>query len=237
MKKYITVIVLFPPFLLSSCSFSLGQLFPVPTMTPAPKTSPSPTASGIPTVTPTVPTATYTVTPTLAGQLTPSPTLDFTPTAFEFTPFNLATLDTLTPSVVMEGFVSVLTSTNEFFKKGGCEPTTVKFTATAADPARTAIVVLFVRFKSKQTGTTSEWTNFSMPSLIPGTFVYELIPDDMKAVNYFKNAWVQYQFVATDTNARQIGRTEIFAENLTLSDCVPTPTPTVGPPETLAAPK
>jgi hypothetical protein len=133
----------------------------------------------------------------------------------------------------MEGFVNVFISDPEFFKPGVCEPRTVKITAQVANAAGTAFVVLFVRFKSKQTEATSEWTSITIKPLNPGTFVHDLTPQEMKGVDFFTNAWVQYQFVATDSKSNEIGRTGVFSERLSLLDCRPTPTSL--PPSTVSA--
>ena len=106
-----------------------------------------------------------------------------------------------------------------------------------ADPANTAFVLLFVRFKSKQTGATSEWTNsIAMQSIGVGTFEHDLIPSEMKAVDLFENAWVQYQLVATDAHSNKLGKTDIFSEKLTLLECVPTPVPTASVTPTVLVP-
>ena len=195
MKK--VLISLLIAILLSSCSMTVEELFLIPTATLPPTRVPSTTPTEIPSATPTIPTATYTNTPTLVGFKSATPTLadSLTPTAF--TPFNKVTPDTLTPSVVIEGFVAVFTSATEFYKKG-CEPGSVKITGQVAKPTETNFVVLFVRFKSKQTGTKSEWTSIAMQTLGAGTYTHDLVPDEMKAVDSFKNAWVEYQLVATN---------------------------------------
>jgi len=83
-----------------------------------------------------------------------------------------------------------------------------------------------VRFKSSQSGATSDWTSITMQNIGVGTFSHDLIPSEMKAVDSFENAWVQYQLVATDVNSNKVGKTGIFDERLTLLECVSTPTPT-----------
>jgi hypothetical protein len=148
----------------------------------------------------------------------------------------MITPDTPTPAIEMTGFVSVNISAYEFYKGTECQPSTVKFVAQVADLARTAFVVLFVRFKSKQTGTTSEWTSIGMSTIGAGTYTYELTSEEMKGVKSFKNAWVQYQLVATDVDAAEIGRTGIFSERLTLFECVLTPTPIPSPEPTILRP-
>jgi len=207
--------------LLSSCSFNLDQILQVATNTPtaAPTYTVGPT--DIPTLTPTVATATFTITPTLVGQKSPTSTPEFTATAETLTP---TTASTPTATVEMKGFVTVFTSQSEFFKAGICEPTSVKFTAQVANAAGTAFVVLFVRFKSRQTGATSEWTSITMQPLGAGTYVHDLEGAQMKALDSFNNAWVQYQLVATSAGTKEVGRTAIFNERLSLLNCVPTPT-------------
>jgi hypothetical protein len=234
MKK--VILSLFIVLMLSSCSITtLEQLLLPPTMTPLPTPVPSETPTDIPTPTPVTPTLTYTPTPTLIGYKTPTRTPDGSMTATASTPLNMITPDTATPSVVMTGFVAVFISAEEFYKKG-CEPGSVKFTAQVAKPAEAIFVVLFVRFKSKQTGNTSEWTSIGMQPIGNGTFIHDLVPDEMKNTDAYKNAWVEYQLVTTNLDANELGRTAIFSEKLTLLNCSPTATPTVEPTATVLKP-
>ena len=223
MKKI--YILLLCAVLLSSCSLLTAV---TPTTAPAREATSSPTDAPTASATPITPTLTFTATPPLVGQRTrtPTPPLDFTPTQVTVTPLFLLTPDTPTPSVEMKGFIAVNISEKEFYKGTKCQPASVKFSVQAADPANTAFVVLSVRFKSKQTGTTSKWTGITMQSIGAGTYTYDLISEVMIGVDLFENAWVQYQFVATDSNSREIGRTDVFSERLTLLKCEATPTPT-----------
>ncbi len=218
------IISLLCALLISSCSLNVEELLLPPTATVAPSLTSTVTPTQAPTFTATVATPTFTYTPTLAGLKTATSTSVFTPTSSTITPLAQFTPNTPTPAVEMEGFVNVFISDPEFFKPGICEPKTVKFTAQVANAAGTAFVVLFVRFKSKQTDATSEWTSITIKPFIPGTFVHDLKAVDMKGVDIFTNAWVQYQFVATDSKSNEIGRTGVFAERLSLLDCRPTPT-------------
>ncbi|MBI3161854.1 MAG: hypothetical protein HYZ23_05065 [Chloroflexi bacterium] len=179
-----------------------------------------------PTSTPITPTFTFTPTPPLLGFKTWTPTPTITPIFPTFTPMDLPTLalNTPTPPVQMNGFISINLSQSEFYKRPACQPSSVKFTAQALE-AKTAFVTLSVRFKSRQTGTTSKWTTLTMDKLGGGTFAYELISDVMIGVDIFENAWVQYQLVALDSGSDEIGRTGIFSERLTLLECEATPTP------------
>lgn len=233
MKKIIVFLVI--AMLITSCSMTVEELFLIPTITPSPTQIPTNTPTELPSFTPTIPTATYTDTPTLIGLRTATATPEESETPTAFTPLYMITPDTMTPSVVMTGFVAVFSNATEFYKKG-CEPGTVKITAQVADAAAVRFVVLFVRFKSKQTGTTSKWTSIGMGTLGAGTYTHDLLPDEIKAVEIFKNAWVEYQVVATDGDAKELGHTAVFSEKLTLLECVPTPTGTIEPTATVLKP-
>lgn len=226
--KRISALLIFV-LLLSACSMTVDQLLGRPTATPVKMLTNTPTTA--PTLTPTVPSPTFTSSPTMIPQSVKSPTPLVSPTLLILTqvgviPMPLSTAVELAPQVKMTGFVSVAVSDAEFYKGTQCQPASTKFTANVADAAGTAFVVLFVRFKSKQTGTTSEWTSIGMsPSGIPGIYTHDLVASEMKAVKLFENAWVQYQLVATNAGSREVGRTDIFSERLTLLECVITPTP------------
>jgi hypothetical protein len=228
MKKIFSHLVLAALSFACSVSSLLATPTPAPTFTNTPTTAPSST--------PTIPTSTFTNTPTLVGVKTRTPTPEFTSTAAFATPVILVTPNTPTPSPQMKGFISVNVSAKEFYKAGECLPTSVKFTAQAIDTVATAHVVLFVRFKSKQSDVTSEWTSIKMETIGAGTFVHDLTAEEMKGGLTFQNPWIQYQFVATQANTRELGRTDIFSERLTLLECRPTPTPTLSPTPTVLKP-
>ena len=215
-------------------SFSCSVLTPLATPTPVPTSTNIPT--DVPSSTPTIPTSTFTNTPTLVGIKTETPTPEFTFTPDAVASLFLFTPNTPTPSPQMTGFLAVNVSEKEFYKGNQCQPTSVKFTAQVSDIINTAYVDLFVRFKSKQSDAASEWTRISMDTIGAGTFLHDLTAEEMKGGVSFQNPWVQYQFVATKANAREIGRTDIFSERLSLLECKPTPTPTLSPTPTVLKP-
>ena len=238
MKK--NSILLICAMLLSACSMTVGQFFGAPP-TPIPSPTFTNTPTDKPTFTPTVPTPTFTLTPTLVGLKTKTITPDFTPTQMLLTPLDVTMLPSTTPillvtQVPMEGFISINVSDEQFYKGKECLPASVKITAQVANPGIAAFVVLFVRFKSKQSGATSEWTSITMQNKGAGTFSHDLVPLEMKADDLFENAWVQYQLVATDVKSNQVGRTDVFSERLTLLECVTTPTPTASTTPTVLVP-
>jgi len=216
--------------LLSSCSISMDQIM---ALVITPTSQPRSLATGtspfelVPTSTAEViQTATYTLTPTLVGYKSPTPTELILPTeAVTETPTPLYVSNLTNPLVDLGNFVSVSLSGETFYRSGSCEPLSVKFTAQAGDAQNTAFVVLSVRFKSKQTGATGKWAGITMQNSGMGTFTHELIPGDIKGLDLFKDAWVEYQLVATDSKTKEVGRTGIFKESLTLLDCLPTATP------------
>ena len=193
------------------------------------------TATQVPSATSTVPTPTFTSTPTLiVPPRTDTPTSDAALTQAAETPLFLITPNTSTPSPQMKGFLRVNVSGPEFYKGQECQPTSVQFTAQVSDVLNTAYVLLFVRLKSKQSGVTGDWADsIKMKTIGAGTYVHDLVTMEMKGVPSFQNAWVQYQFVATNDKGREIGRTDIFSERLTLLECKPTPTPEVSPTPTV----
>jgi hypothetical protein len=136
----------------------------------------------------------------------------------------------------MEGFLAVTVFGSEFYKTSQCQPGVIKFTAQVADPVNSPIVDLFVRFKSKREGTLGEWTRINMQPIGAGTFTHELLPQEIKGFEIFRNAWVQYQLVASTSSAREVGRTGIYKESLAMIECVLTPTPSVTPTPTVLKP-
>ncbi len=213
-----------------SFACSVGGLPLGPAATPTPVFTSTKTYTPIPTATPVTPTLTFTSTPTLVGLKSPTPTLESTPTlAISETPsIVLVTPNTATATIQMEGFISVRTSVIEFHKGRKCDPAAVKFTAQVIDRDRVAYVLLFVRFRGINSGTPSEWVSFPMETIGAGTYVHDLYSDEIKNEPYYMIAWVDYQFVATTSDATEIGRTPIFKERLKMLPCDATPTPTSG---------
>jgi hypothetical protein len=225
-----TSLILFSVFLLSACSVMMNQVTGQTPVPPGPMSTNTPTTA--PSATPIVPTSTFTSTPTMIGGKMESATPYASPTLLLLTqqpgviPMSSSTPVALVTPVKMEGFVSVAVSDAEFYKGKKCTPASTKITVQVSNLADTAFVVLFVRFKSKQTTATSEWTSIGMQAAgTPGFYSHELIPAEMKGVDGFENAWVEYQIVATNPDSKEVGRTGIFSEHLALLNCVVTATP------------
>jgi hypothetical protein len=205
--------------LLSACSFGQDASPPAP---PATETLAPP-----PTPTPVTPTPTFTATPTLSGFIPPTPTVEDTATPVSsVTPLGFLTPLTSTPTVQMDGFVSIVFSPPIFYKGTVCIPSTVDFRVQVANPAQVSEVRFFARFKSMTAERYGKWTNLGMESFGAGTYLFELSSNMIFEEQYFNTAWVQYQLVAITSSGKELGRTEVFKEKITMLECVPTATAT-----------
>lgn len=220
-----------------SFSCSLGSWSLSSAGTPTAQYTATNTRTPRPTATPLTPSLTFTLTPTQVGLKSPTPTQVITDTpAVSMTPFALITPNTATPTLQMEGFLGITVFGTEFYKTPQCQPGSIKFTVQVADPVNSVIVDLFVRFNSKREGTLGEWTRINMQTIGAGTFTHDLIPQEIKGFEIFRNTWVQYQLVASTLGGREVGRTEIFKESLAMVECILTPTPSITPTPTVLKP-
>jgi hypothetical protein len=181
------------------------------------------TPSDTPTITETLPTPTFTGTPTLMGSgFTATPSETESPTV---TPVASALTGTIpvsagnsltTPDV---GFTSVRISGN-ILRWGGCEPSSVTFTAQMVDPTTVASVTLWIRLSNPPSGEATKWeAGAIMKGNNTGTFTYTLTRKNISHYNEYPNAWLQYQIVARDANGNDVGRTRPYLNNITLARC------------------
>lgn len=220
MKKILSL------FLSAVLTFACGGILaPAPTATPVPTATN--TVTPLPSPTPVTPTLTFTLTPTLIGIKTPTldPVASPTPIV-SVTPLALITPNTVTPTFQLDGFISIISSLNEIYKAGVCEPQVVRITAQVSDINGSAFVLLFARFKSPTAERYGKWTKIDMQSLGAGTFFHDLTTDQIREDAFFQTAWIEYQVVATSQSGSEIARTGIFKERIKMLECVPTPTPT-----------
>jgi len=217
MKKITSL--LFLSIFISACA--IGPLAP-PTSTPTFEPTQANTFTPQPTETPVLPTSTFTLTPTLIGYktITPTPLVTETPVGLLFVP------NTLPPPVKMEGFSSVNMSLTEVYKANrGCEPSVVRATVQVANAAKAKYVLLFMRFKSFQTDRASKWTQIKMTHIGGGTYIHDLSTDQMLEDEFFESSWLEYQVVSTLENGTKLGGTDIFVERLKMLGCRPSGTP------------
>jgi len=182
------------------------------------------TPSDTPTITPTLPTPTFTGTPTLLGSgFTATPSETESPTAEPITTGLTGTISVsvgnsaLTPEYV--GFSSIKISGN-IIRWGGCEPSSVTFTAQVVDPVTETAVLLFYRLKNPSSG---EMTKMSGGAIMngnaTGTFTYSLTAKNITDYQDFPGAWLQYQLVATNGSLERLGWTQVYLNSITISPC------------------
>ncbi len=229
--------------MLVACSVSdvSKLLAPPPTLTSLPSAtntiflSPTNTA----TITETLPTPTYTGTPTQLGggftltpTFTPPPTATLSPTT-SGTPGDL----TLEPGALLTnqyvGFLQIRISSSTL-RWGGCEPSSVTFTARVSDPVNETGVLLFLRLSSPTTGEMTKWgAGAQMVSDKNGSFTYTVTTKNVTHINEYPNGWLQYQFKAINAHLKIVGYTQPFLNNIAVLKCTfggtATGTPTIPP--------
>lgn len=99
-----------------------------------------------------------------------------------------------------------------------CEPKTVSFEVTPADP-KIYSVVLFIRLHYKTTDDRTNWNEGLIMKQAGGKFIYDLKASSVSDFNQFKDpvAWVQFQLVALDGSGAILGRSEVFTDRLTIT--------------------
>jgi hypothetical protein len=170
-----------------------------------PSLTPSPTIVHIPTVDPNQPTVTFVPIPIYIGKNTATP---------------LAPLVFPTPTKPGPGFLSVLISEKKI-QWGSCKPNKTKILAQVENPEDVYSVIIFVQVKSAIKEDYTPWTNGdTMERHSDGTFSYLLNANTTRGHNHYKNSFVRFQLVATNTMGEEIGRTQIFTNEISLSPCM-----------------
>ncbi len=201
-----------------ACTFSdVTSLIPL-NSTPAPPQTQTSTLvpSDTPTITPTLPTPTFTGTPTLIYS-GPTP-LPPTPLFSTGTPY-ASGMDNSNPPPGSVGFTSIQLSGN-VIRWGSCEPSSVKFTAYVTDPIKEKTVLLFLRLKDTKSDNMTDWGyGAEMDGNGRGVFTYTVAAKTVPNHTDFLIAWVQYQLVAFDRQMQEVGRTQPVLSNLSIGPC------------------
>jgi hypothetical protein len=205
--------------LLLACAYT--DFLPA-TPTPAPPAA-SPTktvhvtASSTASITPTLPTPTFTLTPTfIYSGPTEEPSNTPEPTGtigllITQQPINLTPQDPV--------FTTILVSGNRIYW-GTCEPNFAKVTVHVVDPKAVDKVLIFLRLKDPKTGESTDWGGGAiMDTDNKGTFTYILTAQSFSHYREFASAWGQYQFVATGDKLEVIGRSAQYLNSLTIAPC------------------
>lgn len=228
MKKIIPVFLLI--VLLASCANlpDINQLLATPTATIPPKTdTPEPTVTLIPTrdLFATLTSTPVTFTPT-ETPLVPVATPTFTtPTLVPLPTFSeefIQDMSKVTFFVETFGFQTIQYSAPIlYWGEGSCTTRDIKFTVFVDEPERTDRVFLFTRLHDKQnTLNITDWNaGAEMIKLENGSFNYDLRTYNLRRYYYYKNAWIEYQFVSVNKNLEILGRTQIYDHNISLMKC------------------
>lgn len=231
MKKILPLFLLIT--LLTGCAgFELPditQLLATPTpVIPEDTATPQPTVTLIPTrdlfaVSTNTP-VTHTPTETsLVPVDTPTPIPTQTPVPLPtFSEEFINDLSRTTFFVQNEGFRGILFSgATLYWGEGACTTRSIKMTVFVEDPVRTDRVFMFLRLREKQnTLNTSEWSaGAEMIKIEDGSFNYSIEPHNLRRYFYFKNAWIEYQFVSVNEKNEIIGRTQLYDRVLSLVKC------------------
>lgn len=226
MKKIIPFILF--GLIFSSCSGgipNLANLIASPTPpAPADTPTPQPTVTLIPTqdLFATLTATPITVTPTETSLI---PDLPPTLTPIPLPTFSQQIINDISDKnffVASEGFRGIIYSGAVlYWNEGPCTPRNVKFTVFVEDPARTDRVFLYLRLRDKKnTLNVGEWSaGAEMIKIEDGSFNYKVETKHLRRYYYYKEAWIEYQFVAIDEDLQVIGRTQLFDRNITLVKC------------------
>lgn len=231
MKK-ITPILLLVIFLAGCSGFQMpdiNALLTTPTFTPAPTETPRPTVTLVPTkdlfaISSPTP-VTFTPTPTLLVTEGARPTLLPTQTLIPLPTFSEQYINDQSKTTFFAenvGFKGILYSAATlYWGEGACVTRSIKFTVFVEDPERTDRVFLFMRLREKQnTLNVGEWNAGSeMIKVDDGSFNYEIETFHLRRYSGYKNAWIEYEFVAVNERNEIIGRTQLYDRNLTLAKC------------------
>jgi hypothetical protein len=222
MKK--AVLIALVSLLLSGCSYTdVLSLLPTPLPPTATATATiylSPTIT--PSITPTQPTPTFTLTPTLVyPNGSPVPTSTPKPEATLWVLSTGTAEATALPEQPLLGngpFSTILVPGKELFW-GSCEPNTLKITVQLASSVKAVGVVMALRLQDTRSAEHTAWGQAIMDKHDGGVFTYELTAEAFTHYREFKSAWGQYQFIAYTTGLNHVGSTQVYNNSLTIKPC------------------
>ena len=117
-------------------------------------------------------------------------------------------------------FSSVTTSGFQILWGDACIANSLIFTAQITTGYNVNSVLLFTRLQSQDGKATTRWNKaISLHNDGFGTFSYDVSLDTIKYYEDFNTAWIQYQLVAYNLQQNEVGRTQVYPSNLTISRC------------------
>ncbi|GAB4504266.1 MAG: hypothetical protein Fur0043_12600 [Anaerolineales bacterium] len=210
--------------LLACSTADLVTLLVTPTVSPSPLPPPTETPTQTPTITLTQPTPTFTYTPTMIGlKPTATDTVTGTPPATEtpeVTPTSEGSIIVFPEST---GFFSALISEPVIYY-GKCGlPKEARIGVRVVDTGKVKFVAFFMRLRSKSSGNATGWDiGTVMQAVNDGLYTLTLDADDLhrqEPYSYYKDAWVEFQLVATNAYGQEVARTAKVTDQLSLSPC------------------
>jgi hypothetical protein len=182
----------------------------------------SPTSTN--TITPTIPTPTFTGTPTLI-YLGRSPTLISTDSLIGtpgsiFSPTPTSTQTALVATVPDNGIFTTIKISADHLFWGSCEPSSVKIATHIGDLKNVHTVTVWLRLANKKTGDTTEWGGGAiMNDDGQGNYSYTLTAKSFSHYREFIEAWGQYQLVASDRSLQRVSASSQYLNSLTVAPC------------------
>jgi hypothetical protein len=230
MKKILPVLLIV--VFLAGCAnlpdINIPQLIATPTSIPADTSTPQPTVTLIPTkdlfATSTSTPITFTPTETPLVREKP-PTLTPTATTIPLPTFSEEFINDMSKITFFSqnvGFKGILYSSSTlYWGEGACSPRSIKMTVLVDEPDRTDRVFLFMRLRDKQnTLNVGEWSaGAEMIKIEDGSFNYNIETHNLRRYYYYKNAWIEYQFVSINEKREILGRTQLYDRNISLTKC------------------
>jgi len=144
--------------------------------------------------------------PTATSTATSTPTITNTPTQ----------------TAISLQFLNLWISTDRFYYRGAsCGPMQAQFQIGVSRPELVKSVGIFFQWKDKSSGNLSGWSEgYNMSPIGGGKYFFTLLSSvlvNTRAVE-FKEAWLQYQFVANDDGGKPLLWSDVY-QNITLAFC------------------
>ena len=218
-------LILILSLVLSGCSYTdVMKLLPATRTPPPPTATPSATVymtpTETPTLTPTVPTPTFTGTPTMIyPNGTPAPTLTFTPPATQFSFATASATAVLQPVGGSGPFAAIVVPGNQLLW-GGCEPSSIAVSVKVQAGVPAAVVTMWLRLQDVSSAEMTAWGGGAiMNKQGGGVFTYKLTAKNFTHYREFQKAWGQYQFAASDARLQRLGASNPYLNSLTIARC------------------
>lgn len=126
---------------------------------------------------------------------------------------------TMTPLALAFGKPWFSTDHLFYYYGGQCTPLEVKFQISITNPAPVESINMFFQLEDKASGEKTPWSpGFSMNPLGGGFYTRTVPALDIPGSNSFAEAWLRYQFVASDKGGAALLHSDVF-HDVTISRC------------------